>query len=91
MANTKSAIKEIRVARARAEGNKSVRSEIKSMVRNAREAVKAGDKTPAVAPVRAAQSRLDKAVTQGNLPRNAAARRTSRLAKRLNQTTLKTA
>jgi small subunit ribosomal protein S20 len=84
LANTKSAIREIRVARARQERNKSVRSEIKSIVRKAGEGL-SGEKETALAAIKTAQSQLDKAVNRGNLHRNAAARRTSRLTKKLNQ------
>jgi small subunit ribosomal protein S20 len=84
LANTKSAIREIRVARARQERNKSARSEIKSVVRKAGESL-SGEKEAATTAVKAAQSQLDKAVNRGNLHRNAAARRTSRLTKKLNQ------
>lgn len=85
MANTKTAIKEIRVAKARQQRNKSIRSEIKSVVRKANEAL-GGEKEAATAAVKAAQSQLDKAVNQGKLHRNAAARRTSRLTNKLNKT-----
>jgi small subunit ribosomal protein S20 len=84
LANTKSAIKEIRVARARQNRNKSIRSEIKSVVRKAGEGL-GGEKEAAAVAVKAAQSQLDKAVNRGNLHRNAASRRTSRLTKKLNQ------
>ena len=85
MANTKSAIKEIRVARARHERNKSAESEIKSVVRKCGTAIKGTDKDAAQSSLRAAQSRLDRAVGQKNLHRNAAARSQSRLTKRLNK------
>ena len=84
MANTKSAIKEIRVARGRQERNKSIRSEIKSIVRKAGESL-SGEKETATIAVKAAQSELSKAVNSGKIHRNAAARRTSRLTKKLNQ------
>ncbi len=85
MANTKSAIKEIRVARARQERNKSASSEIKSAVRKAAAAVKGEDKDAAQTTLRATQSRLDKSVGKKSLHKNAAARTQSRLAKRLNK------
>jgi small subunit ribosomal protein S20 len=87
LANTKSAIKEIRVARARQERNKSNISEIKSAVRKAGEAVKADDKSTAQATMRATQSRLDKSVGKTNMHANAAARTQSRLTRRMNKAT----
>lgn len=85
MANTKSALKDIRVARARQERNKSARSEVKSVVRSARTAVAGEDKEAAVVALRAAESQLDRAAGKGILHPNAAARRKSRLAKAMNK------
>jgi len=85
LANTKSAIKDIRVARTRQKRNKSARSEIKSVVRQAREAVAGEDKEAAALALRAAESQLDRAADKGIMHPNAVARRKSRLAKKLNK------
>lgn len=83
MANTKSALKDIRVSRARQKRNKSARSEIKSVVRHARVAVIGEDKEAATEAFRAAESQLDRAAGKGIMHPNTAARRKSRLAKKL--------
>jgi small subunit ribosomal protein S20 len=87
LANTKSAIKEIRVANARGIRNKSARSETKSVVRKAGQLISAPDKDAAVTGSRAAERALDRAARKGTLHPNAAARSKSRLAKKLNKAT----
>lgn len=86
MANTKSAIKEIRVAAARQERNKSVRSVTKTMVHKAESSVATGS-PEAKDDVKGAISSLDKAVAAGIIHTNAAARKKSRLVKKLNTAT----
>ena len=84
MPNTKSAIKMVRVAERRRVRNKAVRSAVKTYVRKAERSIFGGDETApenVVAAVRA----LDKAATKGIIHRNNAARRKSRLMKKLNQ------
>ncbi len=83
MANTKSAIKMIRVAARRTARNKPVRSEIKTLVKRARTEIGAGNLDEARAKVSEAASALDKAANKGVIHKNAAARRKSRLDKRL--------
>ena len=85
MANTKSAIKEIRVAAARQERNKSVRSLTKTKVHKAENSVGAGS-VEAKDDVKVAISSLDRAVVAGIIHANAAARKKSRLVKKLNKT-----
>jgi small subunit ribosomal protein S20 len=82
MANIKSQKKRNRQNEKRRVRNKGVRSELKTRVKTATEAVANGD---AGAPdlVRAAQKRIDKAGAKGVIHKNAAARRTSRLMKRV--------
>jgi len=87
LANTKSAIKEIRVANARGIRNRAARSETKSVVRKAGQLITAGDKEAAVKGSRAAESQLDYAARKGTMHPNAAARSKSRLAKKLNKAT----
>ena len=87
MANTKSAIKEIRVAEARQERNKSMRSFNKTVVHKAESSVSKGDIEMAKADVKTAASSLDKAAGAGIIHANAAARKKSRLTKKLNKAT----
>jgi small subunit ribosomal protein S20 len=83
VANIKSQIKRNRQNARRYERNKAVRSELKTRIKNAVAATEAGrDDAGAVASL--AQKRIDKAASKGVIHRNAAARRNSRLAKRLN-------
>jgi len=84
VANIKSQIKRNRQTVKRTERNKAVRSELKTRTKNAAQAVAAGAED-AVELVRAAQKRTDSAASKGIIHRNAAARRTSRLAKKLNR------
>ena len=85
MANTKSAQKQIRASRKRQLRNKSVRSQNKTMVRKAEELVFSGQVKKAEAAVKTAISSLDRAAGKGILHPNNAARRKSRLIKKLNQ------
>lgn len=82
MANIKSNIKRIGTNRKAEERNKAVRSELKSAVRAAREAVAAGDKTAAAAAVSHAARKLDKAVAKGVIHKNQAANRKSSIAQK---------
>ena len=89
MANTKSATKEIRVAGARQERNKSMRSLTKTIVHKAESSVSKSEIEAAKTDVKAAASSLDKAVGAGIIHANAAARKKSRLAKKLNKASAK--
>ena len=84
MANIKSQIKRNRQTVGRTERNKAVRSELKTRTKNASAAVAAGAEN-AEELVRAAQKRIDMAAAKGVIHKNAASRRKSRLAKKLNQ------
>jgi len=81
MANIKSQKKRNRSNEKRRIRNKGVRSELKSRVKTANQAVAAGDEN-ASALVTVAQKRINKAASAGVIHKNAAARRTSRLMKR---------
>ncbi len=81
MANIKSQKKRILTNAKRAERNKAVRSELKTRVKAAARAAGTEDAT---ALARLAQKRLDMAAAKGVIHKNAAARRKSRLAKKLN-------
>ena len=82
VANIKSQIKRIRTNRKAEERNKAVKSELKTVVRAAREAIAAGDKDKAATAVRVASRKLDKAVSKGVIHKNQAANRKSAIAKR---------
>lgn len=84
MANIKSQIKRNRQTVKRTERNKAVRSELKTRTKIAAVAVATGADDAAEL-VRAAQKRTDTAASKGIIHKNAAARRTSRLAKKLNR------
>ena len=81
MANIKSQIKRNRQNADRHERNKTTRSELKSRVKTARQAID-GSASEAPDAVRLAQKRLGKAGAKGRIHKNQAARRTSRLMKR---------
>jgi small subunit ribosomal protein S20 len=81
MANIKSNIKRIGTNRKAEARNKAVRSELKTAIRAAREAVVSGDKTAATNAVATAGRKIDKAVSKGVLHKNQAANRKSAIAK----------
>ncbi len=84
MANIKSQIKRNRQNEARHERNKAVRSEIKTRAKRALAAAEAGAED-AGAKLGAAVRRIDKAAAKGVIHPNQAARRKSRLMRRVNQ------
>jgi small subunit ribosomal protein S20 len=84
VANIKSQIKRNKQNEKRRARNKAVRSELKTRVKRAITTAEAGSADAADAAASAAK-RIDKAATKGVIHRNAAARRKSRLARRLNQ------
>jgi small subunit ribosomal protein S20 len=80
MANIKSQKKRNRQNAARSGRNKAVKSELKTRVKNAQEA-SGSDKADEL--FKTAQARMDMAQSKGQIHPNTAARRKSRLAKRL--------
>jgi len=84
MANIKSQIKRIGTNKKAQDRNRAVKSELKSALRVAREAVVAGDKEKAVASLATASKKLDKAVSKGVIHENQAANRKSAIAKKVN-------
>ena len=82
MANIKSQKKRILTNEKRRVRNQSVKSELKTLVRQTREAVEAGDKEKALAALRVASRKLDVAVSKGVIHKNQAANRKSKLARR---------
>lgn len=83
MPNIKSSIKDLKRSRKRAIRNADVRTGIKTAIKKARAATAGGDAEAARAQTQAAARLLDKAVSKGAIHKRAAARRKSRLAKRL--------
>lgn len=83
MANIQSAKKRNRSAARRTEINIGRRSRIRTFVRKVEEAIESGDKAAATEALRAAQPQIARGVTKGVLHRNTAARKVSRLAKRV--------
>ncbi|KQM83703.1 MULTISPECIES: 30S ribosomal protein S20 [unclassified Agromyces] len=83
MANIKSQIKRIKTNLKAQERNKAVKSQVKSAVRAAREAIATGDKDKAIAAVRVAGRKLDKAASKGVIHKNQAANRKSAIAKQV--------
>ncbi len=81
MANIKSQIKRNKQNETRRLRNKAVKSEIKTRVKSAVTLAAAG--TPDADATKMAIKRLDKAVTKGVIHKNQAARRKSRLLKRV--------
>ena len=81
MANIKSQMKRIRTNERRRQRNVAVRSELKTRVKSARDAIDSGT-DDALDAVRFAQKRLDKAAAKGRIHKRQAARRTSRLMRR---------
>jgi small subunit ribosomal protein S20 len=84
VANIKSQIKRITTNEKARLRNKAVKSELKTAVRAAREAVAAGDVEKAEASYQVASRKLDKAVSKGVLHKNNAANKKSALATQVN-------
>jgi small subunit ribosomal protein S20 len=77
VANIKSQIKRIATNEKARLRNKAVKSELRTAVRAFREAAASGDKDKAVAALRTASRKLDKAVSKGVIHKNQAANRKS--------------
>ena len=87
MANIKSQIKRNKQNEKARLRNKAVKSELKTSVRKFREAADTGNVEAAVAAMRAASVKLDKAASKGVIHKNQAANRKSAIAKRAEQLT----
>ena len=85
MPRSKSSQKQVRVSERQRLGNKSIRSVCKTNITKAERLIFLGELESAQAAVVAAVSSLDKAVEKGVIHPNNAARRKSRLLKKLNQ------
>ncbi|MFH1330162.1 MAG: 30S ribosomal protein S20 [Actinomycetota bacterium] len=84
MANIRSQIKRNRQNETRHRRNQATRSELKTRAKSALAAAEIGDAAAATAALRLAQQRLDTAAAKGVLHPSTAARRKSRLTKRVN-------
>lgn len=87
MPNIKSAIKRVKVAERRRIRNRSVRSAVRTYVKTAERSVfsSASEQAVTVQAVAKALKELDSAASKGILHKNNAARRKSRLMKKLNK------
>ena len=83
MANTKSARKATRVIARRTEVNKGRRSLMRNSVRKVEEAIQTGDRTAALAALKAAEPTIMRAAQRGIVHKNNASRKVSRLAHRI--------
>ena len=83
MANTRSAKKATRKIAARTEVNKARRSRVRTQIRKVEEAIAGGDKAAADAALKSAQPELMRAAGKGVMHKNTAARKVSRLARRV--------
>ena len=80
MANIKSARKRAKQAVERREHNMSLRTEVRTAIKNVKKAVAAGKKDEAAKALQASQAVIDRIVAKGVLHRNAGDRNKSRLA-----------
>lgn len=83
MANTKSAKKAARQALRRTEINKSRRSRMRTSVRSVEDAIAKGDQAAAFAAMKQAEPELVRAAQKGVVHKNTAARKVSRLIRRI--------
>ncbi len=80
MANIKSQIKRIKTNQKATDRNRAYKSELRTLVRQTRDAITAGDKAVAEQKLALASRKLDKAVSKGVIHENQAANRKSKLA-----------
>ncbi|HMP78514.1 MAG TPA: 30S ribosomal protein S20 [Pirellulaceae bacterium] len=83
MPNIKSAAKRMRQSRVRQTRNRSAKSELKTLAKRVVAAVESNQLDKAADELKYASRRLDKAAARGIIHRNAAARKKSRLSRRL--------
>jgi small subunit ribosomal protein S20 len=82
--HTESAKKALRVSQRRRDQNKPVRSQVKTYVKKAEQLISSNEPESAREAVQRAMTALDKAAQKGVIHPNNAARRKSRLMKKLN-------
>lgn len=85
MANIKSAAKAARKAVKAQARNTARKSRVRTFVRAVEEALEKGDKAAAVEAMKAAEPEIARGATKGVLHANTAARKVSRLTKRVNK------
>jgi len=83
MANTKSAQKAVRKIARRTEVNKSRRTQMRTFVKRVEAALESKDGAAAAEALKAAEPKLARAAHKGIVHKNAAARKISRLTKRV--------
>lgn len=83
MANIPQAKKRIRSTARRTSINRNRLSRVRTFVRKVEEAIKSGDVAAAEAALKVAQPEIMRGATKGVLHKNTAARKVSRLAKRI--------
>ena len=83
MATTSSARKAIRQITRRTEVNKARRSRVRNAVRLVEDAIAAGHRNKALAAMKQAEPELMRAARSGQVHKNAASRKVSRLTKRI--------
>lgn len=84
MANSLGAKKRIRRNGRRADINRTRRGRIRTYVRRVEEAIVSGDKTAAESAMQSAMPELHRGVLRGIMHKNTAARKISRLTRRIN-------
>ncbi|AVM01189.1 30S ribosomal protein S20 [Gordonia iterans] len=85
MANIKSQIKRNKTNERRRQRNQSIRSALRTALRNFRETVAAGDKEKATELLASTSRQLDKAATKGVIHKNQAANKKSAMALAVNK------
>lgn len=85
MANIKSAKKRVLTSEKKARANQSVKTSVKTVVKNVNTAIAAGDKAAAAEALKKAESTIDKAEHKGVIPQNTASRKVSRLAAKVSK------
>jgi len=83
MANSRSAKKSIRQIARRTAVNRNRIGRIRTFMRKVEEAIETGDKEAATSAFRDAQPEIHRGVTKGVLHKNTAARRLSRMSRRI--------
>ncbi|HEX3858703.1 MAG TPA: 30S ribosomal protein S20 [Pseudolabrys sp.] len=83
MANTKSARKATRKIAHRTEVNKTRRAQLRNAVRTVEEAITKGDRTAALAALKAAEPAMMRAAQRGVVHKHNASRKVSRLSRRI--------
>ena len=82
MANIKSALKRVKVSREQNLRNRMISSAVKTAIKKFDKALESKDEAAIEEAYTAAVSKVDKAVTKGVIPKNAANRKKAQLAKK---------